>query len=189
MPSKRLMIHVLYALSSVGWHLAASVDMTKKVRELCHPSNRRNGTRIPCSSDLVRQLFGSSLQSHSMVSEKRVNGSDVESDKVRLIDWPNDTVMQTFIQTVSSWPSGVQDQKLKEHGCYQFKLRGNPWYTNQGSQVGQARVLACNLLAAMDDIGYELAGTIDMNRGNEGADSKLSVSHSLTSSGLLVLCF
>jgi hypothetical protein len=69
---------------------------------------------------------------------------------------------------------GIQDQKEKEYGCYQLKLRGSPWATSNGAQVSQSRLLALNLMSTMDNLGYELAACVDMSigAGDESNDSR-----------------
>lgn len=92
--------------------------------------------------------------------------------------------------TAQSWPLGVQRSENKEAGCYQVKLKGNPWYTSDGIEVNQARLLAMRIMSVMDQLGYELAGSVDMSvAGGENISERMypeSAHPRLTSSGLLV---
>ncbi|CAK9785251.1 hypothetical protein CC85DRAFT_285353 [Cutaneotrichosporon oleaginosum] len=143
-PSKRLMIHLLHHLSNAGWHLAASTDLSKK------------------SWDKDSLMFRAGPPVHRIIFAVTFN----ETDKIRIIDPPNDSIQQGFIQTVTRcWSAGIQDQKMKEERCYQMKLRGNPWYASSSQQVNDARYLGLGLLSTFDAMGYELLGCIDMNTG------------------------
>lgn len=55
-----------------------------------------------------------------------------------------------------------------------MKLRGYPRSTSDGKAVTQARILAMNILSTMDQLGYELAGSIDMSYagGENDGDSE-----------------
>lgn len=44
-----------------------------------------------------------------------------------------------------------------------MKLQGRPWWTSKGEKVNQTRILACNVLSAMDKAGYDLYGSVDMS--------------------------
>ncbi|BEI81232.1 hypothetical protein CcaverHIS002_0203920 [Cutaneotrichosporon cavernicola] len=143
-PAKRLMIHILHAMANAGWHLAASTDLSKK------------------NWDKDSLMFRAGPPAHRIMFAVTFN----ETDKIRIIDPPNESVQQAFIQTVvNSWRGGIQNQKLKEERCYQIKLRGNPWYASSAQQVNDARFLALQLLTTFDNLGYELCATIDMNTG------------------------
>ena len=80
-----------------------------------------------------------------------------------------------FQLKLQTWPLGIQDSREKEPQCFQMKLKGNPWYTSNGSEVNYARLLACAILATMDQHGFELVGSIDMSTGNgdDNADCEL----------------
>lgn len=68
-----------------------------------------------------------------------------------------------------AWPLGIQRTETKEAGCTQLKLRGNPWYTSDGVEVNQGRMMTMQIMTVMDQLGYELAGSVDMSAsGGEG---------------------
>lgn len=46
-----------------------------------------------------------------------------------------------------------------------MKLRGTPWWTSDGAEVNQARLLGCNVLSALDAQGFELVASVDMSIG------------------------
>lgn len=82
----------------------------------------------------------------------------------------------------------MQQEKEKEYGCYQMKLRGNAWYTSNGQQVSQAHLLVMNLLTVMDNMGYELAACVDMSTGTgEDFNDSTCVPEGADSSRLVVL--
>ncbi|BEJ12091.1 hypothetical protein CspHIS471_0205510 [Cutaneotrichosporon sp. HIS471] len=131
-------------MSNAGWHLAASTDLSKK------------------SWDKDSLMFRAGPPAHRIIFAVTFN----ETDKIRIIDPPNESIQKAFIQTVvNSWPSGIQDQKMKEERCYQIKLRGNPWYASSAQQVNDARFMALQLLTTFDNLGYELCAAVDMNSG------------------------
>jgi hypothetical protein len=78
-PSRRLLIHVFHSLASVGYHLLASTDMSKKEWD--------KDTLIfrPGPSAPHRWFFAVSLN---------------DSDKIRIIDPPNEGVKMAFIGAV-----------------------------------------------------------------------------------------
>ncbi|WVW83750.1 hypothetical protein I302_105771 [Kwoniella bestiolae CBS 10118] len=89
-----------------------------------------------------------------------------ESDKIRIIDPPDARVREAFLRAVQTWPLGIQSQIEKEPGATQVKLRGNPWWTSSGDQVVEARLLVCTVLSAMESVGFELVGSVDMSQGS-----------------------
>ncbi|KAE8537753.1 hypothetical protein D1P53_005809 [Cryptococcus gattii VGV] len=141
--ARRLLCHVLHALSKHGWYLHMSVDLSKK------------------------QYDKDTLFLHSVYPQERYffSISFNEGDKVRIIDPPSEHVKQAFMTAVRTWSRGIQSEKEKEPGCYQFKLKGLPWYTSDGDQVIHARLLGCTILTAMDSVGFELKGSVDMSTG------------------------
>lgn len=163
MPARRLLCHILAALASVGWHLAVSVDLSKKGYD-------KDTLLFRTGPPIQRYFFSVTFN---------------EADKVRIIDPPNEEVKQAFIQAVhvrsrfprhlllpvltlvtyQTWPRGIQLEKEKEFGCYQLKLRGYPWLTSVGAEVNHSRLLACRILGALDACGFELEGSVDMSTG------------------------
>ncbi|WVR07171.1 hypothetical protein IAU60_004212 [Kwoniella sp. DSM 27419] len=141
--SRRLLCHILHALSTIGWDLHQACDLTKKGFD-------------------KDTLLLHSVQPHQKFY---FSVSFNESDKVRIIDPPNDFVRDTFVRAVQTWPLGIQSQIEKEPGATQLKLRGTPWWTSDGGQVVQARLLGCAILSAMDSVGFELVGSVDMSTG------------------------
>lgn len=118
-----------------------------------------------------------------------------ESDKVRIIDSPSAEVTEAFKTVVAvclnlgqqivgqtddqqSWPGGIQDQKWKEDGCWQIKLRGTPFYTSSGEQINQTRLLMCNILGVMDHHGFELVASVDQSIGSDNIGERKSLSMS-----------
>ncbi|WOO77056.1 uncharacterized protein LOC62_01G000655 [Vanrija pseudolonga] len=140
-PSRRFMIHLLFGMSSNGWHLDSTADMSKKQWD-------KDTLIFRSGPPVQRSIFSITFN---------------EYDKVRIIDPPNEAIKAAFVQVVhNSWPYGIQETREKERGATQVKLKGNPWITSQGQQVSAARILALNLISTMDAYGYELR-TIDMS--------------------------
>ncbi|KAH8930468.1 hypothetical protein BT69DRAFT_1210360 [Atractiella rhizophila] len=141
--ARRLIIHVLTTLSSEGWILHASCDLTKKAR------------------DKDTMFFRAAPHVHRIFFSISFN----ESDKVRIIDSPSDAVTAAFTAAIQTWSYGIQESRMKEPDTFQMKLRKNPWWTSDGEQVVRSKLLACNILSAMDNAGYELVGSVDMSYG------------------------
>ncbi|KAL1413529.1 hypothetical protein Q8F55_001303 [Vanrija albida] len=140
-PSRRFMIHLLAGMAAQGWHLYSTADMSKKTWD-------KDSLVFRSGPPTQRSIFCITFN---------------EFDKVRIIDPPSEEVKAAFVRVVqNSWPWGIQDQREKERGATQLKLKGNPWATSQGEQVSAARILALNLISTMDHFGYELR-TIDMS--------------------------
>nr|XP_018263218.1 uncharacterized protein I303_04711 [Kwoniella dejecticola CBS 10117]OBR85376.1 hypothetical protein I303_04711 [Kwoniella dejecticola CBS 10117] len=142
--SRRLLSHVLHALSAIGWDLHMACDLTKKGFD--------KDTLI-LHSVSPRQKFYFSISFN-------------ESDKIRIIDPPDENVKQAFVRAVKTWPLGIQSEYEKEPGAHQLKLRGSPWWTSDGTQVVESRLLACTVLSAMESVGFELVGSVDMSMGS-----------------------
>lgn len=62
--------------------------------------------------------------------------------------------------------------KEKEPGCFQIKMRGNPWGASDGKEVNQVKLLACMILSVMDQHGFELARSFKMTSDGDDADSE-----------------
>jgi len=77
-PARRLIIHVLHALAAIGWHLAISVDLSKKQWD-------KDTLIFRAGPPIQRYFFSISFNM---------------SDKVRIIDPPNEGIKQAFIQAV-----------------------------------------------------------------------------------------
>ncbi|KAI9639662.1 uncharacterized protein MKK02DRAFT_39984 [Dioszegia hungarica] len=151
-PSRRLLAHVLHALLENGWHLSLSTDLSKK------------------SMDKDTLIFKSGPAVQRFIFPVSFN----ESDKIRLIDPPHDRVKQAFDAAIrGAWPLGVQEAREKEHGAYQMKLKGNPWWTSSGDQINYSRMLACSILSAMESQGFELLGSVDMSMAGGENQSEL----------------
>ncbi|WVF71611.1 hypothetical protein IAT40_006419 [Kwoniella sp. CBS 6097] len=149
--ARRLICHILHALSTIGWDLHMSCDLSKKGYD-------------------KDTLILHSVQPHQ---KYYFAISFNESDKIRIIDPPDNFVKDAFVRAVQTWPLGIQSQYEKEPGATQLKLRGNPWWTSDGTQVCQARMLACTILSAMESVGFELVGSVDMSIG--GGDRNLDL--------------
>ncbi|KAK4685354.1 hypothetical protein P7C73_g4804, partial [Tremellales sp. Uapishka_1] len=155
-PSRRLLIHVLHALSHQGWDLHTSCDLSKRGFDKDSLFFRYRPERL----HVQRQFFAISFN---------------ETDKVRLIDSPHPAVMESFTGAISRWPLGVQEAKTKEPDCFQIKLKGTPWRTILGQEIVGARTMLCGLLQAMEQVGFELVGSVDMTASGNGNNASLDL--------------
>ncbi|KAJ2999853.1 hypothetical protein HDV02_001631 [Globomyces sp. JEL0801] len=149
-PARRLMATILRDLKSNGWQLVTSIDISNAQRDKDTLIFRLG---IP---DTDSRIFSMSIN---------------ESDKLRLIDAPAelDSHVHAVIQRV--WKNGIQDKKIKEAGCIQYKLRGTPWY-GQGGESVSARILVMELLAELESHGWYMYASVDMSIGREGGYEK-----------------
>lgn len=81
-PCRRLLIHILHAFYSLGWHLVMATDMSKKGFDMIFKPG----------PPVQRYFFAISFN---------------ETDKIRLIDSPNPHVLCDFIAAVQVGPQSV----------------------------------------------------------------------------------
>ena len=79
-----------------------------------------------------------------------------------MVSSPGPQIPQAVVQALQSWPGGTQAQQDEFPNCVKFKLKGNPWTTVSPDNVNMARLLACEILEAMDSVGFELVASVDM---------------------------
>lgn len=80
MPSRRLIIHILHALAAAGWELVFAADLTKKNYD-------KDTLFFKAAAPVQRYFFSISFN---------------ESDKIRLIDSPNQQLSDAFVQAVTT---------------------------------------------------------------------------------------
>jgi hypothetical protein len=85
-PCRRLIIHILHALAAVGWHIHISADLTKKQWD-------KDSLFFKSGPPLQRYFFSITFN---------------ESDKVRIIDSPSETVTEAFKTVVAVRPHGLE---------------------------------------------------------------------------------
>ncbi|CAF1080768.1 unnamed protein product [Didymodactylos carnosus] len=147
-PSRLLLCSLIQHMSHIGWRLLTSTDIQGKMY------------------DKDTLLF---VYDPSEVAEKYQFFiiSFNENHKLRFINCPIpiDALQQAI---VAGWPSGIHDGHWKVDGvCYQFKLRGNPWFAN-GHEAVFSRLLLVKLLDLTSQYGYELRASVDINIGVGG---------------------
>lgn len=49
-----------------------------------------------------------------------------------------------------------------------MKLSGQPWWTHDGSQINNSRLVVCQILTAMDAHGFELLASCDISNRTNG---------------------
>lgn len=87
-----------------------------------------------------------------------------EGDKLRLVKAPNEVI--NAVKNV--WGGNVQSEKWKLEGtAWEFKLAGNPWWSN-GDESIAVRVLLLNMLDALNGMGWNLHSSLDMTAGPGG---------------------
>lgn len=71
-------------------------------------------------------------------------------------------------QTFHNQTNRIQQEQLY-NTAYEFKLRGNPFFSD-GSEAVLSRMLLSQILANFRAQGYKLYTSIDISIGNEGMD-------------------
>jgi hypothetical protein len=84
-PCRRLIIHILHALAAIGWHIHISADLTKKQWD-------KDSLFFKSGPPLQRYFFSITFN---------------ESDKVRIIDSPSETVTEAFKTVVAVRPCSL----------------------------------------------------------------------------------
>jgi hypothetical protein len=93
-----------------------------------------------------------------------------QHDRIRLINFPADTVksFQGFLKT--AWPRGIQE--VRDYGqSREFKLNGYPWYRGVDGSLGpdDTSRLVKKLLEALYNMGWVLHSAVDLRKqGNKG---------------------
>lgn len=136
------MKRILTVLSSAGWHLVTTADLSRKDKEK-DTLYFREGP--PVDRDFFVIGFG-------------------DQDKLSIIDPPNEGVKAEFLKALKTWPRGVQDYGEKSTGCFEAKLFGAPWNGSTVDVTCQARLLTLTLLSAMEGEGYRLMASINLNK-------------------------
>ncbi|GAA6045005.1 hypothetical protein JCM8097_004460, partial [Rhodosporidiobolus ruineniae] len=66
------------------------------------------------------------------------------------------------------------EERSKDERTYELKLKGFPWRA-MGTEVNTAQLVALALLAAMEEKGFEVVGSLDIRTGvgdeHEGCDT------------------
>jgi len=86
-PCRRLIIHILHALAAIGWHIHMSADLTKKQYD-------KDSLFFKSGPPLQRYFFSITFN---------------ESDKVRIIDSPSETVTEAFKAVVAVGPHRLDE--------------------------------------------------------------------------------
>ncbi|WVQ82225.1 hypothetical protein IAT38_004353 [Cryptococcus sp. DSM 104549] len=140
-PARRLLCHVFHALSACGWDAHMACDLSKKGWD-------KDSIILHTVQPQQKYYFAISFNM---------------GDKIRIIDPPDDRTAEAFKGAVRTWSGGIQNERMKEPGCYQFKLRGNPWWSSDGTEITYSRLLCCTILSAMESCGFELVASVDMS--------------------------
>ncbi|EDO45093.1 predicted protein [Nematostella vectensis] len=86
------------------------------------------------------------------------------TDGVRLINYPAN--MQSVVQQVLvdnwAWRGGVASER-EFYGGYEYKLNGNPWWSEEKESI-MARYLILKLLEALQGYGWHVIGGFDVSR-------------------------
>ena len=84
------------------------------------------------------------------------------TDRLRLIDSPQDAVNGVKTMLAQFWGRGIQEEKQK-FNAYEFKLAGNPWWAD-GTEAVDTRFFMCKMFEGLMSIGWRVQIAIDLSR-------------------------
>ena len=149
--SRQLMNRFLAALFAQGWVLNLSTDASKSVSDADTLLFRfQNPVPAPCewmaisfsNSDNIR--FMRDVQQHDGVVDAFIN---LLADKVQR-----------------------HNPHEKVPGCYEIKLRGNPWRAS-GGETMYARLLLLQLLQTLEQHGWTVYASVDQKYQSGGSNN------------------
>ncbi|TPX68096.1 hypothetical protein SpCBS45565_g03388 [Spizellomyces sp. 'palustris'] len=139
-PSRRLVVAIMAFMYHNGWTLGVVTDLSKKVS---HKDSWYFGRATPSPQARFCSI------------------SFNKTDRLRLIEAPQDLV-QAVLQCVHSvWRLGIQ-QQFGYDGSYEIKLRGNPWRTT-GTEMVAAQSLAMNLISTLGKCGWVVYASVEIS--------------------------
>ncbi|KAF8951645.1 hypothetical protein BGZ52_010482 [Haplosporangium bisporale] len=144
---RRLLTHIMRNMAAYGWSLIQAVDMSKKQMD-----KDSFFFELRPVVDFKADLFAISFN---------------KSDGIRVVDAPQ-VVLAVRQAIVAQWKEGIQHEKEYE-GSIEFKLLGNPFYSDRHGAV-YARMLMAQLLANLRFQGYKLYCSADVSFGVDGMD-------------------
>jgi hypothetical protein len=84
------------------------------------------------------------------------------SDRIRLIDCPQEVVDTVGLCINDYWPGGIQDSRRYER-CIEYKLKGYPWYS-EGDDAINSRFLITLILQSLVAVGWAVMSALDISR-------------------------
>ncbi|KAF9370419.1 hypothetical protein CPC16_003719 [Podila verticillata] len=112
---RRLLTHIMRNMAAYGWSLIQAVDMSKKQMD-----KDSFFFELRPVVDFKADLFAISFN---------------KSDGIRVVDAPQ-VVLAVRQAIVAQWKEGIQHEKEYE-GSIEFKLLGNPFYSDRHGAVGK----------------------------------------------------
>lgn len=142
-PSRIFMCQILADLYNAGWVLFASTDISKNALDKDSCLFRyQQPAPPPCSWMSISFNRG---------------------DRLRLIGAPQEMIAP-FGRVLGSL---LQKEGFIEHGAYEFKCKGWPWYAMGGDTVA-TRILLLRMLELLESFGFSLYASIDQSIGAGG---------------------
>ncbi|KAG0335722.1 hypothetical protein BG004_008351, partial [Podila humilis] len=145
--SRKLITSVLRVMANYGWNLIQAADVSKKQTD-----KDSLFFELGQFQDPQADLFAISFN---------------RSDRIRVIDAPH--VVPWVKQAIQTqWRQGIQKEQTYAT-AHEFKLSGNPFYSD-GSSAVFARMLLAQILANLRAQGYKLYTSVDISIGSDGMD-------------------
>ncbi|KAF9919708.1 hypothetical protein FBU30_010648 [Linnemannia zychae] len=148
-PARRLIVAIIKAMTTQGWNLVQSADVSKLEHDLdtlFFESVDESLMGEMAEADLFSISFGS-------------------SNVLRVID-ASPNVGNVVLQAIKTqWKFGVQDCATNvPKNVREFRINGTPWYPSQGEDI-RTRMMLAQLMANLRALGYKLYTSVDISSG------------------------
>lgn len=86
-----------------------------------------------------------------------------QTDRIRFLQFPSETLTAIRSVVASSWKFGIQEER-QYAGSHEIKLKGNPWSGSSSTYAVPSHILMRNLLAYLYSIGWVIHQTVDLSK-------------------------
>merc|ERR1740128_1579311 len=160
--------HDGYEFKIVGYHWHCSGEEAVASRRLiCRIAETflTNGWALSGALDLSRRPDDKSILMFTRAVPYTTKFGCVSlsnTDKLRLLDFGPDTPLAIVNIIKEQWLVGIQEEKMRDDGCYQIKVEGNPWGW-QGGDSKLARSMMCHVLKELKARDWQLVASADVS--------------------------
>lgn len=136
------------SLLSVGWCVVTGLDISRRLND--------KGVFV------LKTCQPASLM-HFCISLN-------ETDKIRLINAPQDMPAVARQVFAEGWPYGVQ-RESNYYGSHEFKLNASPWSSYGGNEYLVARCMMCLMMRALMERGWRIVCSADVSAKYHASDN------------------
>ncbi|ORZ34924.1 hypothetical protein BCR44DRAFT_119912 [Catenaria anguillulae PL171] len=146
-PSRRLLASLLRTMLALGWRLMVTADIS----------------RVNWDKDVLIFLPMAAPFRTANVFSMSFN----RHDRLRVIDAPDEALGVIDEAVRRGWAQGVQERGVY-CGAVEYKLRGNPWFTQFTFEFMSMRLLMAGIVADLHAIGYSVYASVDVSSISDG---------------------